>query len=125
LFFDDQGMIYVNTTTGSPETIKFSRQIDINQKSVSVVLKVSPANGKILWRAEPGGLVNYVSGKFIYTVQSFAPDEEEDNPYRPDTGFETLPHMRIKRLNPKNGRELWEHFQQRAPVEVQFDKNII
>src|SRR6185295_12784101 len=49
LFFDDRGMMYVNSTTGSPESIKFSHQININQKSVSVVLKVNPASGKILW----------------------------------------------------------------------------
>jgi len=125
LFFDDKGMLYVNTTTGSPESIKFSRQIDINQKTVSVVLKINPANGKILWAAQPGGLVNYVSGKFIYTVQSYAPEEEDDNPNRQETGFETLPHMRIKRLNPRNGHEMWEHYQQRAPLDVRFDSNTI
>ncbi len=91
LFFDDSGMMYVNTTTGSPDSIKFSHQININQKTSSVVLKMNPTNGKILWTAAPGALVNYVSGKFIYTVQSYAPEEEEENPYRPDTGFETLP----------------------------------
>src|SRR6266404_3741706 len=125
LFFDDQGMMYVNTTTGSPDSIKFSHQININQKTTSVVLKVNPANGKILWTASPGALVNYVSGEFIYTVQSYAPEEEEDNPYRPETGFETLPHMKIKRLNPQNGHEMWEHVQNRAPIDVQFEQNTI
>ena len=33
--------------------------------------------------------------------------------------------MSIKRLNPKNGRVMWEHVQQRAPVDVQFDQNSI
>jgi len=125
LFFDDQGMIYVNTTTGSPDQIKLSHQININRKIVSVVLKVAPTNGKIVWSAQPGGLVNYVSGKFVYTVQSFMPEEEEDNPYRQETGFEALPYTRIKRLNPKNGHQMWEHFQQRAPLDVRFDNNYI
>ena len=31
LFFDDQDNVYVNTTTGNPDDIKYSRQIDINQ----------------------------------------------------------------------------------------------
>jgi len=125
IFFDDQGMLYVNTTTGSPDRIKFSHQIDINQKIISVVLKVSPTNGKILWSNQTVGLVNYVSGKYIYTLQSYAPEEEDDNPYRQETGFEKQPFMRLKRLNPKNGHEMWEHFQQRAPLDVQFDKNYI
>ncbi len=125
VFFDDQGMMYVNSTTGSPESIKFSHQININQKAVSVVLKIDPANGKIVWTAQPGGLVNYVSGKYIYTMQSFAPEEEEDNPYRQETGFEALPYLRIQRLNPKNGYPRWEYFHHRCPVDVRFDKNTI
>ena len=56
-------------------------------------------------------------------MQSFTPDEEEDNPYQQDSGL--LPHLSIKRLNPRNGHEMWEHYQQRAPVDVQFDKNTI
>ncbi len=125
IFFDPQGMLYVNTTTGSPDKIKFSHQIDVNQKIISVVLKVAPKNGKIVWSSQIGGLVNYVSDKYIYTLQSYTPEEEDDNPYRQETGFEKQAFMRIKRLNPKNGHEMWEHFQQRAPLDAQFDKNYI
>ncbi len=125
IFFDDQGMLYINTTTASPDRIKLSQQIDINQKTISVILKVAPANGKILWSSQTAGLVHYVSGKFVYTLQSYEPEEEEDNPYRQETGFEKQPYLRIKRLNPRNGHEMWEHFQQRAPLDVQFDKNYI
>src|SRR5207302_1049268 len=32
LFFDDQEMMYVNTTTADPESIRYSRQIDVTQK---------------------------------------------------------------------------------------------
>ena len=70
-------------------------------------------------------MVAYVSGKFVYVVQSYRPDEGEQGPYQSETGFERLPFLRIKRINPKNGRQMWEHFEQRAPVDVQFDKNSI
>jgi hypothetical protein len=33
--------------------------------------------------------------------------------------------VRIKRLNPKNGKEIWEHFQDRGPLDIQFTKNTI
>ena len=125
LFFDDKDMMYVNTTTADPESIKYSRQIDITQKAVSVVMKIDPRTGVTLWTAQPGGLINYVSGPFIYTVQSYQPQEDSDDPYHPDTGFEASPYLRIRRLNPKNGHEMWEHYQQRAPLDVQFDKNTI
>src|SRR5262249_9522360 len=40
IFFDDRDMIYVNTTTASPDSIKYSRQIDVSSKVDSLVLKV-------------------------------------------------------------------------------------
>jgi hypothetical protein len=125
LFFDDKGMLYVNTTSASPESIKFSRQIDISEKIKSNVLKVNAGTGKTLWTAEQQGMVSYVSGKFVYSVESYAGDDADDNPLVTSTGFEVPPHLRIKRLDPGNGRVLWEHYQRRAPLDVQFEKNTI
>ena len=123
LFFDDEDNIYVNTTTASPDSIKFSRQIDISDKVRSVVLKVDARNGRVRWSAEPGGLVNYVYGKVILVAQSYTPlDEDNDGPA---AGFATPAHLRIRRINARNGREVWEHFQQRAPLDIGFEKNTI
>jgi hypothetical protein len=122
LFFDDRGMIYLNTTTASPETLKFSRQIDIGQRTSPIVVKIDAKTGKQLWREQVGGFINYVSGKFIYSVSSYQP-EEDDEFGAPDD--RTPPYMRIKRINPRNGTPMWEHFQQRCPLDVQFDKNTI
>ena len=33
--------------------------------------------------------------------------------------------MRIRRINPANGRVLWEYSQERAPLDVQFKDNAI
>ena len=33
--------------------------------------------------------------------------------------------LSLKRINPKNGRVLWEQVQKRAPLDVQFDRNTI
>jgi outer membrane protein assembly factor BamB len=128
LFFDDKDMVYVNSTDASPDSIKYSKQIDVSSKVASILQKIDPQNGKVLWITRPGGAVNYVSGPFIYAVQSYSPMEDEDdeeNPYMPTTGFETPPYLRIRRINPKNGKEMWEYFQQRAPLDVAFDKNNI
>jgi outer membrane protein assembly factor BamB len=126
LFFDEDGNIYVNSTTAGPDRIKFARQIDITERVGAVVLKIDPKDGKILWTAEPGGQVSHVSGKNIFTINWYQPEDDEDNSlYMPDTGFETPPYMRIKRINPRNGRVMWEHFQQRAPLDVQFEGNTI
>jgi outer membrane protein assembly factor BamB len=119
LLFDDKGMLYVNTTTASPERIKYSRQIDISRVTSGVILKINPRSGKILWAETSGSLVSCVSGKFIYTLSSHQADENEANaPYR--TGLETPSHVTIRRLNPDNGRMMWQHYEQRAPIDVQF-----
>jgi hypothetical protein len=126
IFFDNEGMIYINTTDAGPDAIKFSRQIDVSQKIGTLVQKIDPKNGKVLWTAMPGGSINYVIGKYIYTLASFDPGDEEDaSPYTPDTGFETKPYVKIKLINPKNGHVVWEHFQWRAPLDVEFEKNTI
>ena len=123
LFFDEDGNIYMNTTTASPDSIKYSRQIDISDKVRSVVMKVDSRNGKVLWSVEPGGLVNHVYGKVILVAQSYAPlDEDNDGPA---AGFATPAHLRIRRISARNGHEVWEYFQQRAPLDIGFEKNII
>jgi hypothetical protein len=126
LFFDDEGLIYLNTTTASPDSLKYSNQIDITRKESYLVMKLAPKDGKVLWTVDVGGLVSYVSGKFIYSVRSYHADDDEES--ASDTldsisGRESV--VSIKRLNPKNGRVIWEHAQQRAPVDVQFDQNSI
>ena len=119
-------MIYVNTTTASPDTLKYSNQIDITRKDSPVVMKIDPRTGKGLWTAELGGLVNYVSGKFIYTMHSYQADnDEESGPYTADSIAGRGSFLSIKRINPKNGHVMWEHCQKRAPLDVQFDQNTI
>ena len=119
LFFDDHDMMYVNTTTATHDRLKYSRQIDLSQKVSSVILKIDSRTGKILWSEQSKGLVNYVSGKFILAAQSSIPDNPDDS------GFEKRPWLRIRRINASNGREVWDHFQERAPLDIAFDQNTI
>jgi hypothetical protein len=124
LFFDDQGMVYVNTTSGNPDDIKYSKQIDIEKKTDDILMKVDPKTGKTLWSIKPGGFISYLSGRFIYTVQSYDPnplDEEQMS----DMAIQTPPYFRIARIDPKNGRILWEHYQDRVPFDVRFHDNSI
>ena len=125
LFFDDQGMLYVNATTASPDAIKYSNQIDITRKASPVVMKVDPRTGKGLWTAQLGGLVNYVSGNFIYTMSSYQADDEGDSAFSTDAILGRESFLCIKRINPKNGHVMWEYPDKRVPLDVQFDQNTI
>lgn len=123
MLFDDQGMLYVNTTTGSPDDIKFAKQIDVSRKINNVILKVDPKSGKTLWSTQAGGFISYLSGKFIYVWLSNDAGERRGNLY--SIGVETPSFVRIKRIDPGNGRILWDHYQARAPLDVKFNDNTI
>ena len=126
LFFDDQGMVYVNTTSGNPDDIKYSRQIDITRQTDDVLLKVDPKSGKTLWSAKPGGTISYLAGKFIYASQWHDPNPT-DEPVLSDaaSGLEKPPYLHIARINPKNGRVMFDYYQDRAPISIHFDHNTI
>jgi hypothetical protein len=124
LFFDGQDNLYVNTTTGNPDDIKYSRQIDIARKTEAVLFKLDPKTGKTLWSIKPGGYVSYLSGKFIYTVESYDPnpaDVEETSDMT--AALQKPPYLSIKRIRASDGRVLWEHAEDRCPVGVRFDEN--
>ena len=121
LFFDDQGMLFVNTTTADPENIKYSRQIDITQKIEAILLKIDPQTGRTLWSVNPGGFISYLSGKYIYTVQSFDPGDDNGSV----TGIELPAYLKIRRISPADGHVLWEQDQPRAPLDVRFKNNSI
>ena len=126
LFFDDQNNLYVNTTTGNPDDIRYSRQIDITKSTEDVLLKIDQKTGKTLWSVQPGGFISYLSGKFIYTIESYDPNPTDEEVLS-DTlqGLQKPAYLRIARINPKNGRVMWEHVQDRCPIDVRFDNNSI
>ena len=78
-----------------------------------------------MWSVKPGGLVSYLSGKFIYTVESYDAGDPEDEVSDTMAGLQKPPFLRIIRLNPKNGRLMWVYQDDRAPMDVQFQNNSI
>ncbi len=121
LYFDNAGSIYVNSTTATTEKIKYSRQINVGDDTHDVLLKLDEKSGKQLWSSPLTGSLTYLEGEYIYMMSSYRRDEEEGSGF----GMDTPSYLRIKRISPKNGRIMWEHFQQRGPLDVKFDKNTI
>jgi hypothetical protein len=115
----------VNTSTATPDNIKYSRQVDVTDKVRVLVLKVEPKTGTALWRAVDDGEVCYVSGKLVYTAETHVGENnDEDDPLRAlKIGLEIPPHIRVRRLDAGNGRVLWQHYQKRAPLDVRFEAN--
>ena len=127
LFFDGQENVYVNTTTGNPDDIKYARQIDISRSTEAVVSKLEAKTGKTLWSVKPGGFVSYLSGKFIYVVDSYDPNPTDEDVLNDMTASLQKPaYLRIARLRPSDGRVLWEYYDRdRCPVHWDFDGNSI
>jgi len=121
LLFDEQGMMYVNTTSDSQDAIKYSQQIDVSKKVRQVILKVDPRSVRILWRTGNRGWVSGISGKFIYATESH-PGED---PGLPGMGRGIPAHVRIYRLDLADGADLWEHYDNRFPLALDFQKNTI
>lgn len=125
MFFDDLGKIYLNTTTASPDKIKYSRQINVMDNTADVVLKLDPKNGKEIWRHAMGGQIAYLSGKYIYTLSYLPPldEDEEVDENLAALGLQSKPYLRIRRISPSNGRVLWDYFEQRGALDVKIHDN--
>jgi outer membrane protein assembly factor BamB len=126
LFYDDGGMLYVNATTADPDSVKYSRQIDVTKPVNSLIVKLNPKDGTTLWRNEARGAITHVSGKFVYTLDASAPDETEDA----QEVFGLTPpkergYVRIRRISPGNGGTKWQYEQKRAPLDVEFSGSSI
>ena len=126
LFFDDHD-IYVNTTTGNPDDIKYSRQIDLSRKTEAVLFKLDPKTGKTLWSIKPDGYVSYLSGKSIYIVDSYDPNPTDEDVLNDMTAsLQKPPFLHISRIRPADGHILWEYADHdRCPIDVRFQENFI
>jgi hypothetical protein len=120
LLFDDRGMIYLNTTDAEQERLKYVQQINIESKTRQLILKVDPQSGKILWRQRNIGRLAKATGKFLYAVEWAGGDDGG----RVRAG--SMPaHVRIHRLDPRTGHVVWQHYQAREPLALDFDRKSI
>lgn len=109
--FDDQGKLYVNTTTASAEAIDFPKQINIFEKVRPVIMKVDPATGQVLWKISNMTDECVLTGPFVYAARS-------------SSGlYGTGTHFNLYRLNPANGKELWHYYQERWPRNTGYHGN--
>ena len=127
LFFDDHGDLYVNTTTGNPDDIRYSLQIDVTRTTEAMVYKLDPKTGRTLWSVKGEGFVCYLSGRFIYTIEAYDPNPTDEEAQNDMTAALQKPaYLSIARLQPSDGRILWEYVDHdRSPVHARFDHNSI
>jgi outer membrane protein assembly factor BamB len=125
--FDEEGMLYVDSTTAGPEDIQYSDTIHI-ERIHPVLLKVDPASGKILWKAEQRGEQCLVSGKFLYAASveqggggiAGALGEALNTPQ----GGAPV-YFNLYRIDPATGETLWDLYYEQRPGNLVVQDNRI
>jgi outer membrane protein assembly factor BamB len=118
LKFDDKGMMYVITTSAQQQDIKYIDQVDVTRKTVPVMMKVDPKNGKIIWSLNQTGETCLFSGKYFYAIEASTGGGTR-------FGRDVPAHTRIYRLHPRDGRVIWDHLEKKFPVDIDFRGNTI
>jgi outer membrane protein assembly factor BamB len=111
--------LYVASTTAGPESIQYSKDVTLNEKIAKVLHKVDAATGKIEWSQERIGEEPKVSGKFLYVSlkRTYLIDTIGDGDARP--------HYFFRRLDPSNGRQVWEYYQRGHAEASEVHENVI
>jgi hypothetical protein len=117
---DPKGALYITTTTASADQLQYSQQINIFAKTSPVILKVAPATGKVLWRVEHKARECILSGKFVYAAKTAEDPLSALNPFE-----EAAVHFNLYRLNPSNGRVMWNFYEPRAPRRIDVEGDTI
>jgi outer membrane protein assembly factor BamB len=118
LKFDNEGMMYVVSTSAEQQQIKYREQIDVRKKTVPMIIKVDPRNGKTIWTLKQTGQSCLFSGKYFYAVEaSMGGGRRFDK--------EVPAHTRIYRLHPRDGRVIWDHVEKQFPIDLDFRDNQI
>lgn len=113
---DNQGNIYVSSTTAEPEAIRYDKQITFSNMVYPMIVKVQVGNGKVLWQSARVGTDAMVSNGIIYTTFSQISGAERISAAA--GGEEAPTHWRIFRLDPDSGKDLWEFHRIGVPHEV-------
>jgi outer membrane protein assembly factor BamB len=120
---DDQGKLYVTTTSRGQESIQYSDQVNLRDKKVGVIMKVDPATGRILWKAANVADELYLAGKYVYGTRAQVSNLEMITSFSSRKSAPT--HFRIFRINPKDGEVLWTYYQPEEPLTLGFQGRTI
>ncbi len=66
-----------------------------------------------------------LSGKYIFAYRASDSGDEDERLNDGAAGLENPSYLKIIRINPGNGHEMWDHEEGRAPMNIRFDNNTI
>lgn len=116
---DAKGAVYVSSTTADPDSIQFSGDVKMQNRPQAVLLKLDAQTGKLLWRGTQAGTDVYLSGKFVYGTRPAG------STLTLMAGQDSAPRTWFFRLNPRNGKSLWEYNHEGSVDQVDVFENRI
>jgi len=119
---DDDGNLYVNSTTATPEDIQFSEQIEIDDAAKPVLLKVEAKSGKVLWRSSNIGDCE-LSGEYLYAMNLQSGGFGLANGLGAALGSysDSPSNFRLFRIDDETGKRVWDFYNKGGPNEVDFE----
>jgi hypothetical protein len=122
LQMDDQGYLYVDSTTAGAESIRYSQQVSLRNRIELVILRVDPALGKVLWRShfDSTSYRALPSGKFLFSTREW----QVQDPLRMEDGPDD--NFNIKLLKRSNGDPIWTYpLAKKTLVKAEVQQNWI
>jgi outer membrane protein assembly factor BamB len=98
--------------------------VDFTNKVEPIIVKVDPATGRVLWRVEKVGDKCYLAGKHLFVTRTQVSNLDMISALSKGGG--NIPtNFRLYRLNPRNGKEVWEFYRPSHPMAMDFRDNEI
>ena len=119
---DDRGNLYVDSTTAGAESIRFSQQVSLRNRVELVIMRVDPAQGKVLWTShfDSARYRALPSGKFLYSTREW----QEQDPLRMEDGPDN--NFNIKLLHASSGDPIWTYpLAKKTLVKAEVQQNWI
>lgn len=109
---DGGGKLVVSSTTATPDTIKFSQEVNFANRPQPVIMRVEPSTGAVLWSGEHLGENIHLSGKHLYTTHNQV--SGADLIGANGDSSQVPVHYRVRRVDLSTGREMWVWYRPKA-----------
>ena len=99
---NDDNHLFVNSTTAPVESIQYSEQEYIKDRSKAVLIKVNAKSGKKLWESKQAGQKSRLAGDYLYGTQV------SSSSLSSLTGAAPADRFKLLRIDPGDGDRIWE-----------------
>ena len=116
---DDDGHLYVQTTTAPPESIQFSGQEYIKNRPLPILIKLDAESGKKLWETTKAGHKSRLAGDYLYATR------RSSGSMGALTGASGKDQFTLYRIDPGDGDRVFEKVIQGKAVDYNGTRILI